>query len=351
LIHLKAERVAPALCLILALLSAPACLAAEEPASWPASATAPKTSEPRLYVLAFSGAAIDDVAAEVLGKALGVPFDFDPALQGPIDLHIEERLTPQQLTERFSQALTAAGGSMVRQDGQLKLIPTAKARRMAQMDRRARGVIDGYSRLGAASAASPAASLELGVKRAAPPTAPPRRLSIAWILLAAIAGAAAALAGAFTWSRVSIGRFHRPAGRREAVMDYLMAHQTIAPDALADARRRAGETSQPLEQTLNQMGRVSDEALARAYAAVTGCAIWRPADQPALTEPKMFGPTQDYLRMRGMIPVAIEDRRLTLAAIDPLDDEGIAAAAAAADRPVLILVGAPSDVRNALRTH
>jgi len=89
----------------------------------------------RVYSFNFAEANIADVANEVLGRTLGLPFAIDPAVTGTMTLRIERRLTVDQLLGAFETALSLNGVAMVRSGGQITLTPRAKAKDGARIAR------------------------------------------------------------------------------------------------------------------------------------------------------------------------------------------------------------------------
>ena len=62
--------------------------------------------------------------------------------------------------------------------------------------------------------------------------------------------------------------------KREQVLAEIEAGLLVDPAAVARARLVATRTRQPIEQVLNQLGALSDEALAMLYARVAQCEVW-----------------------------------------------------------------------------
>lgn len=97
-----------------------AATAASEPASWPTgSPTLSAPAEARLYLVAFSDRPANEVADEVLGGMLKLPFKADADLGIRMSLKIDGRLTPAELLTRFERALKSGGGELIRRDGLL----------------------------------------------------------------------------------------------------------------------------------------------------------------------------------------------------------------------------------------
>ena len=308
--------------------------AATEPESWPPQSERSKPSVPaseaRLYVLAFSDIAIAQVADDVLGGVLGLSYDVDPALQGDMSLHIEQRLTPSQLLAEFEAALARSGGAMTRRDGRLVLTPRAVAPVQPRPEARPPRVAPPQPKQADTAAARP------------------------WLILAgfALAGALLAMLALIRLlppvraSGVGLTIAGPGSAARRAVLDHLLAQGAVAPEVMERAQRLADSAGRPVERVLHGMGAVTDAQLVDAYMAVTGCAAWRPQDQPPLADPG----AADGLASRGLVLVARGPRRIVVATADPLDDDAIAAVSRETARTVGILVGSPSDIAAACGT-
>lgn len=96
------------------------------PAAWAAPAERPES-----FTFAFRDADIAQVAEEILGAALGVPYTIDPAVTGKVSFRIDRRLTSAQLLEAFEAALAVNDVAVLRQGDSLVLAPRDKARASA----------------------------------------------------------------------------------------------------------------------------------------------------------------------------------------------------------------------------
>lgn len=112
-----------------------ACLVAGALAAAPVGASrawaAPASDRPESFTFAFRDADIAQVAEEVLGTALGVPYTIDPAVTGKVSFRIDRRLTRAQLLEAFEAALAVNDIAILRQGDSLVLAPRDKARASA----------------------------------------------------------------------------------------------------------------------------------------------------------------------------------------------------------------------------
>lgn len=79
------------------------------------------------YSFAFRDADIAQVAQEVLGATLGLPYSIDPAATGKMSFRVDRRMTRLQLLEVFELALGANGVVIVRQGDNLLITTRAKA--------------------------------------------------------------------------------------------------------------------------------------------------------------------------------------------------------------------------------
>ncbi len=89
---------------------------------------APAADRPESFTFAFSNADVSQVAEEVLGSALNVPYTIDPAVTGKVSFRIDRRLTRAQLLEAFEAALAVNDIAILRQGDSLVLAPRDKAR-------------------------------------------------------------------------------------------------------------------------------------------------------------------------------------------------------------------------------
>jgi type II secretory ATPase GspE/PulE/Tfp pilus assembly ATPase PilB-like protein len=141
------------------------------------------------------------------------------------------------------------------------------------------------------------------------------------------------------------GALDRP--KRAQLLDRLVADGSISEAALARARLVSDRTAQPVEQVLNHLGALSDEALRDAYAEAAGCPVWDPVQTPPETDARSLGLSLEFLRQRRLLPLAEVKGKLICAACDPLDDEALSGLVFAANRPLSILATSNADWRRA----
>lgn len=121
-----------ALCLVLSA----ACLTLGPPAAAPAlaaQAQAARAERAESFTFAFRDADIAQVAEEILGSALGVPYSVDPGVTGKVSFRIDRRLTRAQLLDAFEAALAVNDVTLLRQGDTLVLAPRDKARSSATL--------------------------------------------------------------------------------------------------------------------------------------------------------------------------------------------------------------------------
>jgi general secretion pathway protein D len=99
----------------------------------PASAAPAQADRPEFFTFAFRDADIAQVAEEILGSALGVPYAVDPGVTGKVSFRIDRRLTRAQLLEAFEAALAVNDVALLRQGDSLVLAPRDKARSSAAL--------------------------------------------------------------------------------------------------------------------------------------------------------------------------------------------------------------------------
>jgi len=147
--------------------------------------------------------------------------------------------------------------------------------------------------------------------------------------------------------KIAVGDEPGSRAPRNAVLDWLVAHDLADPAATQRAARVSGKTGQPIEQVLNQLGALSDEDLVAAYCAVTGCDRWNPKAHPAEAELAARDVSVTFLRQRRILPLAERDGSLLCAVCDPLDEEGLSGLVFATGKPVIALVAGPGEWRRA----
>jgi len=130
---------------------------------------------------------------------------------------------------------------------------------------------------------------------------------------------------------------------RSAVLGWLTESGRIDAAAVARAEAVAERTGQPIEQVLNQLGNLSDEDLAQAYAKVLGCEIWEPQQEGASFDLASLPVSKEFLRRSRILPVGEEGGVLRCAVCDPLDLESHAGLTFATGRSLKILVGRPAE--------
>lgn len=121
-----------ALCLVLSAACLTLGLSAAAPAL-AAPAQAARAERAESFTFAFRDADIAQVAEEILGSALGVPYSVDPGVTGKVSFRIDRRLTRAQLLEAFEAALAVNDVTLLRQGDTLVLAPRDKARSSATL--------------------------------------------------------------------------------------------------------------------------------------------------------------------------------------------------------------------------
>lgn len=132
---------------------------------------------------------------------------------------------------------------------------------------------------------------------------------------------------------------------RDDVLEDLLDSGHITPEAVTRARGLSDRTGQPVEQVLNQLGLLSDDDLAQAYAKVTGLPLWNPDREPSQVDFKDLGLGQEFLRKVRVVPLRLEGDRLVCAACDPFDDEMKAGLGFATGRDIAFVVARLADWR------
>jgi len=135
-------------------------------------------------------------------------------------------------------------------------------------------------------------------------------------------------------------------GRREALLAWLLDEGVVDANLMARARSVAERTRQPVELSLNQLGAISDALLAEAYARVSGCRVWAPDAEPVDPHLDLGAASADFLRLHRLLPVRQAADRLVVAAVNPLDDQGLAGLAFATGADLEIRVARAGDYRD-----
>jgi general secretion pathway protein D len=125
------------LCVLMPVVMAPSAVAAARSADPEGKSAARDAAD---YTFVFSDADISQVAQEILGAALQVPYTIDPEVTGKMSFRIDRRLTKAQLLEAFEAALETNEVAMVRQGDLLVLKPRAKAKGSATLRALGEGV-------------------------------------------------------------------------------------------------------------------------------------------------------------------------------------------------------------------
>ena len=133
--------------------------------------------------------------------------------------------------------------------------------------------------------------------------------------------------------------------QRAAILERLLERGLVDASAIARAELVSVRTGQPVEQVLNQLGALSDDDLARAYAEALGCEVWDPRPGAIDADPEALGVTTEFLRRARLLPLTTSERTLVCAACDPLDDEALSGLVFATGRPVRVLAARPGDWR------
>ncbi len=134
-----------------------------------------------------------------------------------------------------------------------------------------------------------------------------------------------------------------PRERRADLLADLLARALVDPSVVGRAQLISSRTGQPVEQVLNQLGALSDEDLAKAYAKACGCEIWDPVSRPIGVDPKALGMTVEFLRRARIAPIEDAQGILTCAACDPLDDEALSGLVFATGRKIAVMAARPAD--------
>ncbi|WP_245524155.1 GspE/PulE family protein [Methylobacterium nonmethylotrophicum] len=130
-------------------------------------------------------------------------------------------------------------------------------------------------------------------------------------------------------------------------IDRLLSWDVIDQRALERAERVARSEGRRLDRVLNDLGLLTDDEFARAWASVTG---WPVADETAYPCDPVLADVLPpaFLRSAEVVPLGVEGEVLTLAALDPLDPFSAPAIALKTGLTVRRLIARPRDIGQAL---
>jgi general secretion pathway protein E len=137
-----------------------------------------------------------------------------------------------------------------------------------------------------------------------------------------------------------------PEAFASALGELLIRQGQLDAVSLERGRRAAGESGGRLDTVLTQLGLVSECALAETIARLLALKLATPTDYPQA--PILADRLRlKFLRKSRSIPIAIDDRKIVVAMIDPLDRFVVASIAIVAEREVEIRVAVPIDLEAA----
>jgi hypothetical protein len=306
----------------------------------------PGLSGSNYYLISLDKASLEDAAEAVLLQSLRSRVVIDPGLEAEISFRVAEPLTTTELAEQFSVALAEEGIALVR---------SGDGYRLMEMQ----GALALRPRLDIVSVPPPDMRLEVpspmprpGSSSAAAVTEPVAGGRSYWLLLLPFLAVAAAASTWLLWRRGQFGFLRALLDRskrgreltrdRDAVIDRLLAEHPVDLPVLGGACAVASRQGWPVEQVLCDLGGVGDEALADAYADVTGLQRWFPAERPLIAP----GAGQDglaaFLREQNMALIEADEWAVTVATSDPLDHTAFAELSRLSGRIVTFLVASRS---------
>ena len=131
------------------------------------------------------------------------------------------------------------------------------------------------------------------------------------------------------------------------VIAHLLAKRKLNPNDLGRARRLAEENGDPILRLLLRLGLISERDMAQALAEELGLPLVEASafpQEPVL--PNAFTPR--FLKDSRALPLRDEEDLLDVALADPTDEFTLHALEMAADKPVAVYVGLPSEIELAL---
>ncbi|HMR32645.1 MAG TPA: ATPase, T2SS/T4P/T4SS family [Geminicoccus sp.] len=132
------------------------------------------------------------------------------------------------------------------------------------------------------------------------------------------------------------------------VAAHLTQHGVVSPALLARAAEVAAATGEPVHHALVRLGLIGEAELAKAFAACLGLPLARPTDYPALPVEHPALPPR-FLEAHRLLPLALDEHRLTLAMADPLDGFAVRALAMATGRQAEVRVAVPAELEAAFK--
>jgi general secretion pathway protein E len=147
-------------------------------------------------------------------------------------------------------------------------------------------------------------------------------------------------------SRLALPNIWPPEKFAAALGEVLIQQGLLDATSLDRGRRLADECGRRLDKVLSQLGLVSERALAEATAGLLRLKIAVPLDYPA----KAILPDRlrlKFLRKSGALPIALDERTITVAMADPLDRFAISSIGVVAERDVEVRVAVPIDLEAA----
>lgn len=301
---------------------------------------------PTYFLISLDRAPLGEAAEAVLIQSLRSTVVVDPGLEAEITFSVAEPMTTTELAEQFSVALGEEGVALVRSGDGFRLMDLQSA--LAERPR-----LDIVS--------VPPPELLPGAREGVSPFAPTAPIAVPepidnrarrWPVLVAILVVIASGPAWLFWRhgrltflrvrRVRLDYQQKQTRHGDVVIDRLLASETIDLALLAGACDIASRRSWPIEQVLCDLGGVSDEALADAYASVAGLERWRPSDRPPINaglEPEGLAAA---LRDRSMSLIEADEWGVVVATSDPLDDTAFTEVSRLSGRMVTLVVAARS---------
>jgi general secretion pathway protein E len=133
----------------------------------------------------------------------------------------------------------------------------------------------------------------------------------------------------------------------EAFGQRLIEANLLDSGSLDRARRAAATTGERFDRVLAKLGLVPEATLLEALASYLGTGVATVRSMPAAPVlAEIIRP--EFIRSRQVLPLAAEDGRLTVAAVDPFDDEPLDALAYLTGRNVSLLLISASDFAHAV---
>jgi general secretion pathway protein E len=133
----------------------------------------------------------------------------------------------------------------------------------------------------------------------------------------------------------------------KSIMDLVRQRRLMSPEAIARAELVQAETGEAPEAIVTRLGLISERVLASELAQALHLPLLKPDDFPAeRVEGRAL--SASFLHDRRLVPIAADDRSVTIAAVNPLDSLAVDSMRFAFQKQVHVAVAYQSDIDAAI---